>query len=1005
MQCDKPPGRVVGDLLVEQATQTDGEMFFPQGDTKSQATTSTDAALPVETTLAQAVKFGRHDQVAQAVWHRLAKIAIHDQNDHLQALILAAKSGDVNVLHCLLSLALHESTHHCIDPLIAAIKGRHESAVRVLVNVYRDRLNQCDKKGWSPLMYAADAESPEILRLLLLEGALKHEDDREEIRLETESRVNALLGNMVPDTKRKRCDADPAKSESEESGDEGNSTGHVSAADEITMQTYDLPRAPDCDTTAQVLQQKASHVRVPFMRLLDEARLAGVLFPRITGQPQKPKGWITCKECEDAAAKGETPSLEVTKHIGWMIRSLDNKDEPLRATCHAIVVPPSSEEYLNVKREFDRQTTSLILMNVWRVQNHEIHLAYEMERAKMIFRGQAPNERIGLYHTTRGTLEHILAEGMDNRVGSQGLLGNGIYATDSILKASAYWKLPFNRRTMLQVSMLLGNCEEVPDGESRRQLRRESRGYDSLKGRFTGQDEFVVFDRHRVKIDFIIDYEVTPGYVAEASSIIQLKQAVKPQTQPSVPSVATQLLSLSQPQTHHNFSGQTTAGGLATFQTPSLPPPSVPHTPVLQQQSNTPTSVLLHSGSSIPAVPMMTIPDCLANAQSHRLPPNGVKCVAVSQSGRVIVSGTHGGNMHLWEASESSWMDGCTKFAYRGCMMESGSAISSIALDPDGMVAAVSSADSVIRLVDLQKLATQYTLAQTDSERREASRISIKRHLQGHKNSVNSVVFSHVHKAMLASGSSDEKVCLWRDDSNVPWHTLSAQFGVVRTVVFSKDDTRLASGSDDADVCVYEVLPSVKQDPLILRGHTQPVYSVDFSPNRTWLLSASHDRSVRLWNTNTGACSCVFSYEDKRIVAVAFAPRSNDIFLTSHESGKLCLWNALFGSKPRASLMHHSACVNAAVFTPDGKNILSASDDKTVLISSTETHLRFNTILHHEVQSAAPSTTSMVRTDVTVTAQTPVSTAAAAAATTDSSDEEELCDEEQEDDDTSDDGF
>src|SRR5437667_12906614 len=69
-------------------------------------------------------------------------------------------------------------------------------------------------------------------------------------------------------------------------------------------------------------------------------------------------------------------------------------------------------------------------------------------------------------------------------------------------------------------------------------------------------------------------------------------------------------------------------------------------------------------------------------------------------------------------------------------------------------------------------------------------------------------------------------------------------------LAFSPDGQRLASGSRDSTVKVWEV--ATGKEVFTLRGHTEPVFSVAFSPNGRRLASSSYDRTVKLWDARTG---------------------------------------------------------------------------------------------------------------------------------------------------------
>lgn len=88
---------------------------------------------------------------------------------------------------------------------------------------------------------------------------------------------------------------------------------------------------------------------------------------------------------------------------------------------------------------------------------------------------------------------------------------------------------------------------------------------------------------------------------------------------------------------------------------------------------------------------------------------------------------------------------------------------------------------------------------------------------------------------------------------------------------WSSDGRLLASGADDALVCVFS------GDALLhtLKGHTREVYNVTWVPvahgARAQLASSSFDASVRLWDVERGACVAVLSEHSNPIYSLSFS--------------------------------------------------------------------------------------------------------------------------------------
>ncbi|MEZ4768640.1 MAG: BTAD domain-containing putative transcriptional regulator [Caldilineales bacterium] len=265
--------------------------------------------------------------------------------------------------------------------------------------------------------------------------------------------------------------------------------------------------------------------------------------------------------------------------------------------------------------------------------------------------------------------------------------------------------------------------------------------------------------------------------------------------------------------------------------------------------------------------------------------------------------------------------------AFSGCTFtDTSNVITSVAFSPDGRLIAAGSADNKIRLWRMADgmLATMLT---------------------GHDFVVTSIAFSP-DGSMLASGSIDATVRLWdivgsrsASGSGHVRAVLRDHEGSLQAVAFSPDGRTLASGSRDATIRLWDVAAILAAGGgnafEVLQGHSLLVLGLDFSPDGRLLASAGADQVIRLWDMtdarpSTERASIVLDGHSDRVTSVTFSPGGKTLASASND-GSVRLWDAASGRCLHV-LNRHRNWVLSVAFDPTGRMVASGSIDRSILI-------------------------------------------------------------------------
>lgn len=138
---------------------------------------------------------------------------------------------------------------------------------------------------------------------------------------------------------------------------------------------------------------------------------------------------------------------------------------------------------------------------------------------------------------------------------------------------------------------------------------------------------------------------------------------------------------------------------------------------------------------------------------------------------------------------------------------------------------------------------------------------------------------------------------------------------------------RLATGSDDYTLFLWD--PNNSKQPIArMTGHMQLINQVSFSPDGRWILSASFDKSVKLWDGVKGTFVATFRSHVGPVYQVAWSADSR-LFVSGSKDSTIKLWEVR-SKKVLVDLPGHADEVFSVDWSPDGSTVASGGKDKVL---------------------------------------------------------------------------
>ena len=145
--------------------------------------------------------------------------------------------------------------------------------------------------------------------------------------------------------------------------------------------------------------------------------------------------------------------------------------------------------------------------------------------------------------------------------------------------------------------------------------------------------------------------------------------------------------------------------------------------------------------------------------------------------------------------------------------------------------------------------------------------------------------------------------------------------GTVEFAAFNPDGTRVVTASDDKTARIWDA--ATGQEIAVLRGHEDWVWCVSYDPGGTRIVTASRDKTARVWDVATGRETASFRGHGGFVQFAAFSPDGARI-VTTGDDGNARIWNAATAEE---ILVLRGVRESTAYFSPDGRRILTPLHD------------------------------------------------------------------------------